>query len=178
MLAVFAVACTSSGGKAPTASGSPSAPVSVAPTSAAASQDMSKHVRVLGLWSGPEYNNFVTVKSVWETQTGDTVDWQGTQDLAGALDADDQAGTPPDIAVLPNLALMQQLAAAGKLVPLNSVLDMNQVGKDYATAWTDLGSYNGKSYGIFYKSPTSRPFGTARVPSLQVAIPFPRPGAL
>jgi alpha-glucoside transport system substrate-binding protein len=151
LLAVFAVACTSSSHQAPTVSRSPSAPASVAPTSAAASQELSGHVRVLGLWSGPEYDNFVTVKSIWEKDTGDTVDWQGTQDIAEALDADAAAGTSPDIAVLPNLAVMQQLAKAGKLVPLDSVLDMNQVNDDYAPPWVDLGSVNGKLYGIFYK---------------------------
>ena len=162
MLATFAVACTSSGSPATTSSASPStvpaspaltsAPPSAAPASATTSQDLAKHVRVLGLWSGPEYDSFATVKSGWEKSTGNTVDWQGTHDLPDALEADDRAGTSPDIAVLPNLALMQQLAEDGKLVPLNSVLDMNQVNTDYAPAWTNLGSYNGKLYGIFYKA--------------------------
>ena len=107
MVAAFAVACTSSHRPASTRS----APPTVAPTSAPTSQDLAGHVRVLGLWSGPEYDNFVTVKSVWEKDTGYTVDWQGTQDLSEALDADEQARTPPDVAILPNLALMQQLAA-------------------------------------------------------------------
>ena len=143
VLATVVVACTSSGNPATTSS--------AAPTRVTASDDPAGHVRVLGLWSGPEFDNFVTVKSVWERSTGNTVDWQGTHDLPAALEADDQAGTPPDIAVLPNLAVMQQLAKDGRLVPLNSVLDMNQVDKDYAPAWTNLGSYNGKLYGIFYK---------------------------
>ena len=46
---------------------------------------------------------------------------------------------------------MHQLAKDGTLVPLNSVLDMNQVNEDYAPAWTDLGSFNDTLYGIFYK---------------------------
>ena len=46
---------------------------------------------------------------------------------------------------------MQQLAGEGKLVPLDSALDMDQVTKDYTPAWIDLGSYDGKLYGIFYK---------------------------
>jgi alpha-glucoside transport system substrate-binding protein len=62
-----------------------------------------------------------------------------------------QAGNPPDIAILPNPGLMQQLAKEGELVPLNSFMDMNQVNKDYALAWIDLGSYDGKLYAIFYK---------------------------
>jgi alpha-glucoside transport system substrate-binding protein len=103
------------------------------------------------VWSGPEFDSFVTVKSAWENDTGGRVDWEGTQDLPTALDARLQAGNPPDIAILPNLRSMQDLARRGALVPLNSVLDMGQVTKDYAPAWIDLGSYNGKVFGIFYK---------------------------
>jgi alpha-glucoside transport system substrate-binding protein len=138
MFATLAVACTSSGSPATT-------------SSASSSTVLAGHVKVLGVWSGPEYDNFVTVKSMWEKATGHTVDWQGTQDLPAALEADDQAGTPPDIAVLPNLAVMQRLAKDGTLVPLNSVLDMNHVNADYAPAWIDLGSSDGKLYGVFYK---------------------------
>ncbi len=109
------------------------------------------HVHVLGVWSGPEFDSFATVKTPWETDTGATVDWEGTQDLRAALNTDIRAGTPPDIAILPNPGLMHQLAEEGKLVPLDSVMDMNQVGKDYASPWIDLGSNNGRLYGIFYK---------------------------
>jgi len=156
MLAACAAACSPSGGTAATTTETPgtartSAPSSAAPTSSSTSEDPAGHVRVLGLWSCPEYDSFDTVKSEWEKSTGYTVDWEGSQDLLGALEAEDQAGTPADIAVLPNLAVMQQLAKAGKLIPLNSVLDMTQVTKDYAPAWTDLGSYDGTLYGIFYK---------------------------
>ena len=75
----------------------------------------------------------------------------GTQDLANVLNARMQAGNPPDIAILPNPGLMQQLAQEGKLVPLNSFMDMDQVTRDYAPAWIDLGSYTGELYAIFYK---------------------------
>jgi alpha-glucoside transport system substrate-binding protein len=157
MLGAVAVACTHTGSSGPTAaapsSTSPTtaAPATNAPQGASSATPGGAHVRVLGLWSGPEYDNFVTVKAAWEKETGDTVDWQGTQGLPDAVTADLQAGHPPDIAVLPNVAVMRQLAKAGTLIPLNSVLDMAQVSQDYAPAWTDLGSYNGKLYGIFYK---------------------------
>ena len=121
LAAASAVACTHSGSAGRTA-----------PTSVAAASLTGAHVRVLGLWSGPEFDSFVTVKSAWEAATGGIVDWEATQDLPDVLDAHIRAGTPPDIAVLPNLGLMQQLAKAGTLVPLTSVLDMNQVKKDYA----------------------------------------------
>jgi alpha-glucoside transport system substrate-binding protein len=95
--------------------------------------------------------SFEAVKSAWETETGAIVDWEGTEDLPGALTHHTQAGDPPDIAILPNLAMMNQLADDGKLIPLDSILDINEVMRDYAPAWIELGSRKGKLYGIFYK---------------------------
>jgi alpha-glucoside transport system substrate-binding protein len=146
LTAALIVGCTRSGSPEPTATTPTAAPAS------ADSQNLNgAQVHVLGLWSGPEFDSFGTVKSGWEKETGGIVDWEATQDLPAALQAHLKAGNPPDIAILPNLGLMQQLADEGKLVPLNSVLDMNRVNRDYAPAWVDLGSQGGKLYGIFYK---------------------------
>ncbi len=146
LTAAFTVGCASSATTVPTTA----APTAASTT--AASQNLNgAHVRVLGLWSGPELDSFMTVKSAWEKDTGGIVDWEGTQDLPDVLTARMQAGNPPDIAILSNPGLMQQLAKEGKLIPLNSFMDMNQVSKDYAPAWIDLGSYDGELYAIFYK---------------------------
>ncbi len=131
------------------AGGAPSAPT--APSNTAAPGLNGAHVRVLGLWSGPELDSFKTVKSAWETESGGLVDWEGAQDLPGVLAARMQAGNPPDIAILPNVGVMQQLARDGKLVSLNSFMDMNQVATDYGPAWIEAGSYNSSLYAIFYK---------------------------
>jgi alpha-glucoside transport system substrate-binding protein len=93
----------------------------------------------------------MTVKAAWERDSGGIVEWEGTREMAEVLTARMQAGTPPDIAILPNPGLMQQLAREGKLIPLNSFMDMNQVRSDYAPAWIDLGSYDGELYALFYK---------------------------
>jgi alpha-glucoside transport system substrate-binding protein len=127
------------------------AALSVGCASSAAQNLNGANVRVLGLWSGPELESFMTVKSAWEKDTGAIVDWEGTQNLPDVLTARIQAGNPPDIAILPNPGLMQQLAGEGKLVALNSFMDMNQVNQDYASAWIDLGSYRDNLYAIFYK---------------------------
>src|SRR6478672_8672979 len=55
------------------------------------------HVHVLGLWSGPELDSFVAVKSIWERETGALVDWEPSTDLAGALSDHVSAGDPPEI---------------------------------------------------------------------------------
>lgn len=108
-------------------------------------------VDVVGLWSGPEYDAFATVASTWEDETGGVVDWHGSRDVAGDLATrlDDQ--DPPDVAVLPNPGLLHELAAQDALVPLDDVLDMDQVTQDYSPAWLDLGSDDGELYGLFSK---------------------------
>jgi alpha-glucoside transport system substrate-binding protein len=103
------------------------------------------------MWSGPELDNFMAVKSGWEHDTGAVVDWQSTQGQAGGFDTTTSAGSEPDIAIVSSLAQMQQLAGEHKLVALNDVLDMKQVDDDYPEAWRELGSVNGKLYGVFYK---------------------------
>jgi alpha-glucoside transport system substrate-binding protein len=150
-LVALIAGCTSSGHPAAQAPTSSAAPGSLAPRSAAVQDLKGAHVRVLGMWSGPELGNFMTVKSAWEHDTGATVDWEATQGQASALDPSATAGSQPDIAIVSNLELMQQLAANNKLVPLNDVLDMHEVSNDYPQAWRDLGSHDGKLYGIFYK---------------------------
>ncbi len=147
-LMTLATGCTRSDGSAPPAASQGSA--SAGPSGS--SEDLrGARVQVLGVWSGPELDSFEAVTSAWEAETGAIVDWKATDDPPGALADRLQAGDPPDMAILPNLALMDQLADDGRLIALDSVLDMTQVARDYAPAWIDLGSRGGKLYGIFYK---------------------------
>jgi alpha-glucoside transport system substrate-binding protein len=152
-LAILVVALV--GGCSPTdRSPSPAAtsgPSSSAAATAAPSGVAGTHVRVLGVWSGPELDSFKTVASTWEQETGAVVDWEATTDLAAAVAAHRQAGDLPDIAILPNLALMDQLAQDGTLIPLDGALDRTALARDYSPAWLRLGSHGGKLYGIFYK---------------------------
>jgi alpha-glucoside transport system substrate-binding protein len=148
LVVAFAVGCSGLAGSAPAAT---TTPVSAGATSTASEGLRGAHVHVVGLWSGPEFDSFEAVKSAWEKETGATVEWEGTDDLPGALADHTQAGNPPEIAILPNLALMEELADDGKLIPLDSVLDLKEVTKDYTPAWIELGSHDGKLYGIFYK---------------------------
>ena len=97
-VAALAIGC--SGGESSTlGTGTTPAPAS---SEKAASQGLrGAHVRVLGLWSGPEFDSFEAVKAAWEQETGAIVDWEGTQDLPGTLAAHIDAGDPPEIAIVP-----------------------------------------------------------------------------
>lgn len=111
-------------------------------------------VRVMGVWGADELNAFRAVAAQWEQQTGGKMEFEGTRDLSSVLTARVSGGNPPDIAILPNPALMQQFAKNNSLKPIDAALDMNQFNKDYSKDWSDLGSVNGKLYGLFIKAVT------------------------
>ncbi len=109
-------------------------------------------VDVLGLWSGGELRDFQDVVSPWEQRTGHTMAFVSTRDLNAVLTTRLKAGDPPEVAILPNPGFMHELAKDGKLVALDTILDMNRIRMDYTRAWLDLGSYGGKLHAIFYKA--------------------------
>ena len=109
-------------------------------------------VEVLGVWGADELASFETMVAPWEEDTGGTMEFTGTRDLIAILTTRVQAGNPPDIAILPNPGQMAELAEDGELVALDSFLDMSMIEDEYAQGWIDLGTVDGKLYGIFMKA--------------------------
>ena len=109
-------------------------------------------VDVLNVWSAEEQASFQAVIAPFESQNNIKVNIESTRDLNAVLTSRLSGNNPPDIAILPNPAKMQQLATQNKLIPLNGMLNMSTFQSQYASAWVDLGSYNGKLYAIFYKA--------------------------
>jgi alpha-glucoside transport system substrate-binding protein len=109
-------------------------------------------VNVLGPWSGGELKDFQDVVSPWEKETGYTMAFVSTRDLNAVLTTRLEAGDPPDVTILPNPGFMHELAETNKLIPLDTILDMNRIKEDYARTWLGLGRYQGKLYAIFYKA--------------------------
>jgi alpha-glucoside transport system substrate-binding protein len=111
-----------------------------------------KSVDLLTTWGSTELDNFHAAVAPFTSQTGITVNVESTRDVNATLTTRIQGNNPPDIAILPNPGKMQQLAQQGHLIALDDMVDMSQVHRDYASAWINLGSYNGKLYAIFYKA--------------------------
>ena len=111
-------------------------------------------VTVMGVWGGTEVEAFNKVVAGWQAETGGTVEFEATRDLSAILRARVSGGNPPDLAILPNPALMQDFAGSGELVALDDVLDMSMLESDYSPTWIDLGSVAGKLHGLFIKAAT------------------------
>jgi alpha-glucoside transport system substrate-binding protein len=126
---------------------------SISPTTAStAGPTKSSTIDLLNVWTGEEKASFDAVAAPFITQNKVTINAEATRDLSATLTTRIRGNNPPDMAVLPNPGFMQQLAAQGKLIPLDSFLDMNQVKHDYSQGWLDLGTYNGHLYALFYKA--------------------------
>jgi len=111
-----------------------------------------KSVDLLNVWGGEELASFKAMVAPFTQKTGITVNTESTRDVIPVLTTRIRGNNPPDIAILPSPAAMQQFASEGHLVPLDSFLDMNAIRRDYASAWIDLGSYNGRLYALFSKA--------------------------
>jgi alpha-glucoside transport system substrate-binding protein len=109
-------------------------------------------IKVLGLWGGQEADTFAAMNQAFTDRTGITIQFEATRDLDAVLTSRVQAGNPPDVVILPNPAKLYELVAAKKLVDLGGLLDMATYAKDYSAGWRDLGTVDGKLYGLFVKA--------------------------
>jgi alpha-glucoside transport system substrate-binding protein len=131
---MFLVACASPG---PTA----------LPSGAASGQA----IRVLGSWEPSELATMINMVAPFEKRTGYRVDFTTTRDLKATLEAGIEAGDEPDIAGLPGPGYMAELARAGHLVDLGTVIDLGAYKRHTAPAFVHLGTVDSKLVGVFLK---------------------------
>ncbi|MGO1511323.1 MAG: ABC transporter substrate-binding protein [Actinomycetaceae bacterium] len=115
--------------------------------------DLSGETLVVGSdWSGAEQENFETVIDAFEEATGAQVDYESYgNNVATTIGTRVEGGNPPNIALIPQPGLMDQLAADGNIVPLSEDT-LAAVEENYAETWVDLGSVDGEVYGVWFKA--------------------------
>ena len=106
-------------------------------------------VRFLAVWTGQEQASFMAVLKPFEDQTGIKVDYEASRDQDAILTTRVAAGNPPDVASAPSPALLTKFAQAGKITPLDGVLNMNTLKAQYPQSWIDLGMVNGHLDQVF-----------------------------
>ncbi|HKD77218.1 MAG TPA: ABC transporter substrate-binding protein [Ktedonobacterales bacterium] len=112
----------------------------------------SNTVDLVTTWGGTEQDSFRAVVAPFTQQHGIKVNIESTRDLDTLLTTRIQANNPPDLAILPNPAKMQQLAGQNHLIALDKFLSSSSLQQDYAQSWISLGSVNSNLYSIFYKA--------------------------
>ncbi|WP_084960892.1 ABC transporter substrate-binding protein [Thermoactinospora rubra] len=145
-LALAIAAC----GNAPTTTpGQPTA-TGAAPTGGQSLQGVK--IEVAAKWTGAEQQNFEKVLKAFSDKTGAQVTYASTGEDTGAyLGPRIQSGSPPDIAILPQPGLVQQYADQNALKPLSDAV-IKQLDANYTDYWKELGSADGKVYGVLVKA--------------------------
>lgn len=108
-------------------------------------------IEVAGVWTGAEQATFRAVLDAFEERTGAQVHYtSGGDDLPALLNSRLAGGSPPDVALVSQPSVVAQLARRGALVALTGEAAA-AVGGNFAPFWRDLGTVDGRLYGVMYK---------------------------
>jgi ABC-type glycerol-3-phosphate transport system substrate-binding protein len=122
------------------------------PSATSGTPGLSGTVEVVAKWSGVEQANFKKVLENFERRTGAKVVYTSAgDDVASYLNQKISGGTPPSIALVPQPGTVADLAKKGNLKPLSGDA-LEAVTTNYSAAWKDLGTIDGKVYGIYLKA--------------------------
>ncbi|MER7520400.1 ABC transporter substrate-binding protein [Streptomyces sp. NPDC126499] len=109
-------------------------------------------IEVAAVWTGPEQQNFTKVLKEFEKRTGATVTFVPAQDpIVNFLGTKIAGGSPPDVAMLPQVGAIHQAVAQKWIKPLGPEAKA-QLAKNYSKGWQDLGAVDGTPYGVYFKA--------------------------
>jgi alpha-glucoside transport system substrate-binding protein len=113
---------------------------------------------IFGPWRGEDEALVRSVLDYFIEATGVTINYSSSENYEQQIVIDTQAGSPPNIAILPQPGLIQDLASKGLLTPLGDetaawVKDNYGAGQ----SWLELGTYKDKEgnpgfFGFPYKA--------------------------
>lgn len=110
----------------------------------AANQLPGQSITIFGPWRGTDQVLFESVAAYFTKATGIAVNYSSSENYEQQIVIDTQAGSPPDIAILPQPGLIADLASKGLITPLG---DETQawLAANYAAgeSWVGLGTYAG-----------------------------------
>lgn len=100
---------------------------------------------IFGPWRGEDEALARSVLDYFADATGAEIKYSSSENYEQQIVIDTQAGSPPNIAILPQPGLIQDLASKGFLTPLGDET-ANWVKENYGAgqSWVDLGTYKDK----------------------------------
>jgi alpha-glucoside transport system substrate-binding protein len=109
-------------------------------------------LEVAAVWTGPEQENFKKVLAAFEERTGAEVTFVPAQDpIINFLGSKIAGGAPPDVAMLPQVGAVKQAVDNKWAKPLGAAAK-EQLAKNFARGWQDLGAVDGEQYGVYFKA--------------------------
>ncbi|MET7293685.1 extracellular solute-binding protein [Streptomyces griseoloalbus] len=109
-------------------------------------------LEVAAVWTGAEQANFKKVLAEFEKRTGAKVTFVPAQDpIINFLGSKIAGGAPPDVALLPQPGAIRQAVERNWAKPLGAEARA-ELAKNYSPGWQDIGTVDGKQYGVYYKA--------------------------
>jgi len=144
--------------QAPASADASQAPESVAPsgpnaelTAALAGEYTGKTVDVLAQWIEAEGQAFDDSLKGFRDATGINVVYSGISNYETVLGVRVAGGLAPDVAQIAQPGTMRSYQGDGNLVALDDFIDVDAVKADFNPSFVDLGTVDGKMYGLYYK---------------------------
>lgn len=110
---------------------------------------------IFGPWRGEDEALFTSVLNYFTEATGVNAKYSSSENYEQQIVIDTQAGSPPNVAILPQPGLLANLASKGYLTPLGDDL-ASWVKTNYGAgdSWVGYGTYKGKDgKDAFYAFP-------------------------
>jgi alpha-glucoside transport system substrate-binding protein len=162
VITLIAVVSASAGGRGETGAQAPSSlgdeptlpPAAVAAATRAArsivhGKKLGGSVDFLGVVTGGPADALMAALKPFESVADVDVKYEATFSQQSILQTRIQAGNPPDMVFSAYPRQLVNLARAGKLVPLNNVVNLRAVRSQYPKPLLDLGTVDGKLYAYF-----------------------------
>lgn len=151
--ALVLAACSSGTATTAPSVAASSAAASAPAASGAASAATGGTITVTSLWGGSEQASFQKVLDAFKAATGITATYQAQRtDYATVLQTKITSGSPPDVAIMPNLGFLRQFARSGGIKKISDLgIDPASLASNYPPGILDSGMVDGVLYGIMVK---------------------------
>ncbi len=108
---------------------------------------------VTSLWGGAEEEAFQAVLDAFEAETGITAEYEANRtDYPTVLQTRIQGGNPPDVAIIPGIGTLRNLARDGSLIPLSDLgIERDAIEGNYAPGIVDVGVVDDELYAVMVK---------------------------
>ncbi|WP_189038594.1 ABC transporter substrate-binding protein [Streptomyces daqingensis] len=111
---------------------------------------------VAGTWDGGEGKAFRKVLDGFTAKTGAKVKFEssratGVDDFAAFIRDKVKSKKAPDVAMVPQVGVLQQFAQKGWLEPLPPSVEL-EAARNFALVWQNYGSYRRVFYGLYFKA--------------------------
>ena len=102
-------------------------------------------IKMFGPWRGEDQVLVETMLAYFTAASGVKVEYSSSENYEQQIVIDTEAGSPPDVAILPQPGLIADLASKGFIAPLGDETK-NWLNDNYAagSSWVNLGTYKGK----------------------------------